>query len=156
MAERPAGAPICEHACAGLAEALREHARGSYCTEAAVELLIGHRRWLERGDFVSLFVGDLDDEPGGAAMATLDWSGALEALEKGELACSSSEGQMLQLAASLAAGIAVDLQDALCGLDLANTMLVATSVIHATGHATTALPMSNGRGVAVSVASSTP
>jgi hypothetical protein len=152
MAERPAGAATCRLARVGLAEALREHARGAYCTEAAVELLIGHRRWLERGDFVARFVGVLDVEPGGAPMAMLDWSGALEALDRRELACSSSEGQVLALAASLAAGIAVDLQDALCGLDLANTMLLATAVVHATGHRCSAVEVSGGR----DVASSTP
>ncbi|MDA8033692.1 MAG: hypothetical protein M0T71_05940 [Actinomycetota bacterium] len=150
MTEEPAGAAACQ--LARVAEALREHARGMYCTEAAVELLIGHRRWLERGDFVSCFVGVLDDEPGGPPMAMLDWSGALEALQQGELTCSSSEGQVLALAASLAAGIAVDLQDALCGLDLANTMLLATAVVHATGHRRSVFESSGSR----DVASSTP
>ena len=134
MAEQAADVAACQLNRVGLAEALQEHARGTYGTEAAAELLIGHRRWLERGDFVSCFVGVLDDEPGSPPMAMLDWSGALEALQQVELACSSSEGQVLRLAASLAAGMAVDLQDALCSLDLANAMLAATAVIHATGH----------------------
>jgi hypothetical protein len=150
MAEQATGTAACQLARVGLAEALREHARGTYGTEAAVELLIGHRRWLERGDFVFSFVGVLDDEPGSPPMAMLDWSDALEALDHGDLACSSSEGQVLRLAASLAAGIAVDLQDALCGLDLANTMLAATAVIHATGQSRSVLVKGAGRGDASS------
>ena len=145
MAEQATGAAACQLTRVGLAEALREHARGTYGTEAAAELLIGHRRWLERGDFVSCFVGVLDDEPGSPPMAMLDWSGALEALQQVELACSSSERQVLRLAASLAAGIAVDLQDALCSLDLANAMLAATAVIHATGHRRSVLVKSGSR-----------
>ena len=37
MAEQAAGAAACQLTRVGLAEALREHARGTYCTEAAVD-----------------------------------------------------------------------------------------------------------------------
>jgi hypothetical protein len=35
----------------GFAAALRAHAAGMYCAEAAVELLIGYAAWLRRSDF---------------------------------------------------------------------------------------------------------
>jgi hypothetical protein len=34
-----------------LAAALRVWAKGSFSAEAAIELLVGHRLWLYRGDF---------------------------------------------------------------------------------------------------------
>jgi hypothetical protein len=41
---------------------------------------------------------------------------------------------MLRLAASLAAGIPVDLRDAASGLDGPNARLAARAVLHASGH----------------------
>jgi hypothetical protein len=120
-----------------LASALRAQADGLYCTEAAVELLAGHRAWLARSDFVTRFVEVLDEDEQDEdeqEMAVLDWSGALDALEHGKLACSSSEGQVLRLAGSLACGVPVDLQHALCGLDATNAGLVAAAVLHAAGY----------------------
>ena len=117
-----------------LAAALRAGARGLYAAEAAVELLIGHGRWLERADFVELFVetdvGLSDDTP----MAWVDWEAAVAALAAGGLPCSDSEAGVLRLAASLAVGGPVDLRDAVFGLDERNLVLVATAVLHAGGH----------------------
>jgi hypothetical protein len=113
---------------------LRAHARGLYRAEAAVELLIGHRRWLDRDDFVDEFI---EIGPGSicrAAMAFLDWVAVAAALDAGRLGCSDSEGQVLRIAASLAEGIPVDLGAALSGLDEANIVGVAQAVVHANGH----------------------
>src|SRR5205823_2783306 len=114
------------------------HASGVYSAEAAIGLLIGHERWLGRSDFVDQFVtmaGDDDAAIGVVTpMAAVDWPAAVAALDDGRLPCSSGEEQVLRIAASIGAGIAVDLGDALCGLDSANVALVAEAVLHAGGH----------------------
>lgn len=111
---------------------MRASAEGLYAAEAAVELLIGHGRWLHRDDFTGGFV-----ETGaallGEAMAWVDWRSAVVALSAGRLACSSSEAQLLRLTASIADGIPVDLRDAVSGLDEVNVVLVAQAVLHAGG-----------------------
>ena len=118
----------------GLPAALRAHARGLLAAEAAAELLIGHRAWLDRGDFTGRFVRlDAGTRPA-SATAAVDWPAAITALQAGDLPCSGSEQRVLRLAASLAEGIPVDLRTALTGLDAANTELVAAAVRHATGH----------------------
>ncbi len=70
----------------------------------------------------------------GTPMAVVDWHGAVEALEAGRLACSSSESQVLRLAASIAEGVPVDLGEALCALDETNALAVARALMHAAGH----------------------
>jgi hypothetical protein len=114
-----------------------------FCAEAAVELLIGHGRWLLRddfvGDFVEFFVG-VD----GRAMAVVDWPGAVGVLDRGALACSSSEEQMLRLAASFIEGLQVDLRKAVCGLDATNAGLAARALLHAAGHGRTDLGIDRG------------
>jgi len=67
-------------------------------------------------------------------MAAIDFEAAAGALAAGALACSSGEGSMLCLAASIAAGVPVDLREALTGLDEASSGLVAAAVLHAAGH----------------------
>ena len=109
-------------------------AKGLLCLAAAVELLIGNRWWLFRGDFLAVAV-----EPGwqvfsGQAMAAVDLEAAATALEAGVLPCSSGEGQVLRLAASIAAGVLVDLREVPTGLDEANSGLAAVAVLHAAGH----------------------
>lgn len=105
-----------------------------YSAEAAVELLIGHQWWLDRDDFTDGFVDTGEGWSKGTAMAWVDWLGAVSALEAGRLPCSDSEAQVLKIAASIAEGVPVDLRGAVGGLDAANTVLVATSVLHAAGH----------------------
>jgi hypothetical protein len=112
-----------------------------FCAEAAVELLIGHRSWLLRGDFVGEFTEFVGRSATGAPMAFVDWSAAVVALEAGRLPCSSSEGQVLRLAASFGEGVPVDLREAVCGLDGANAMLAARAVLHAAGHGPARLAM---------------
>lgn len=110
---------------------LRAHARGLYCGQAAVELLIGHGRWLGREDFVGRFVQVGGEPPVG--WAWVDWQAAVTALNAGALACSASEGQVLRIAASIAAGVPVDLRAAVTGLDEGNVALVAEAVLHMNG-----------------------
>jgi hypothetical protein len=117
-----------------LATALRHQARGVYCFEAAAELLIAHRFWLQRTDFTAHFVHVRKGLIDGRAMALIDWPGAITALQTGLLPCSGGEHRILRIAASLADGIPVDLQDVLTGLDDTNLDLVAATVLHAGGH----------------------
>ena len=109
-------------------------AKGLLCAEAAVELLIGHRAWLFRGDFLDIAVEFGWEVFSRQVMAAVDFEAAAAALEAGVLPCSCGEGQMLRLAASIAAGVPVDLREALTGLDEANRGLVAAAVLHAAGH----------------------
>lgn len=111
------------------AEGLRAHARGLYPLEAAADLLINHRTWLRRADFTSFVHAALGDPP----MAYIDWSDAITALDAGQLPCSSGEGRVLRLAASIAGGMPVDLRDALTGLDRRNTDLLVQAIFHAAG-----------------------
>ena len=116
-----------------LCAALRAHARGLLATEAAIELLVDHRCWLRRPDFVD---GYLETGSGlnATPMAWTNWPAAITALETGTLPCSGSEAQMLRIAASLADGIPVNLRDALTGLDHDNRTLVIQAVTHTGGH----------------------
>ncbi len=117
-----------------LAAALRAHATGLYCAQAAVELVIGHRRWLHREDFVAEFIELGQGSVCGTSMAFVDWQAVVAALDAGRLPCSGSEGQVLRIAASLAEGIPVDLGEAVTGLDETNIGLVAVAVLAAGGH----------------------
>jgi hypothetical protein len=112
--------------------ALRAHADGDLCAEAAAGLLIAGR-WLDRDDFASRFVTVAASPCGGTEMAVVDWPAAAAALGAG-LPCSGGERRLLQVTASLAAGIPVDLRDAAAGLDSRNARLVAEAVLHASGH----------------------
>ena len=109
-------------------------AKGLLGTEAAVELLIGHRSWLYRDDSREIAVELGREAFSGRVLAAVGFEAAAGALEAGELPCASSEGQVLRLAASIAAGVPVDLGGAVSGLDAANTGLVADAVLHAAGH----------------------
>ena len=117
-----------------LAAALRVWAKGLLATEAAVELLIGHRRWPYRGDFRDAAVDFGRHAFSGQVIAAVDFEAAAGALAAGALPCSGSEGQVLRLAASIACGVPVDLGDAVTGLDEATAGLVADAVLHAAGH----------------------
>jgi hypothetical protein len=113
---------------------LRAHAKGLYHAEAAVELLIGHRRWLCRDEFAGRFVWVGRALVGDGLLAVVDWPAAVKALAAGGLPCSGSEGRMLRIAASIAAGVPVDLSDCLSTLDSANVVLVARAVLIVGGH----------------------
>ena len=116
-----------------LAAAMRVWAKGLLGLEAAVELLIGHGTWLTRADFAAAALTSGRDGITGAAMMSVDFEAALAARRAGGLPCSSSEEQILALAASIAAGVPVALGDLVCGLDEDNAVRVAIAVLHAAG-----------------------
>ena len=113
--------------------ALRAHAQGLHCLEAAAELLINHASWLRRDDFLRRFVHTTSGLIDATPMAAINWPEAIAALDQGRLPCSSGEARMLRLIASLAHGIPVDLNDALTSLDESNAELVSHAVMHAAG-----------------------
>jgi hypothetical protein len=115
-----------------LAAALQVWAKGLLIYEAAVELLIGHRWWLVRGDF--LVHVEFCRGFHGESMAAIDWRAAWTALEAGHLPCSSGERQILRVAASIAEGVPIDLRDAVSCLDEVNSVRVARAVLAAGGH----------------------
>lgn len=119
---------------ADLPAALRVHAQGLSGCEAAVDLLTRHASWLRRTDFLHRFVHTVPNPTADTPMAGIDWPGAVAALNQGQLPCSGSERRILRIAASLADGVPVDLQDALTGLDGHHAALVSQAVTHATGH----------------------
>ena len=121
----------------GLTAMRRAGARGLYAGEAAVELVLRHGYWIGREDFTGRFVQEQAD-PGPAGdqrVAAIDWHGAVEGLERGELPCSSSELPVLKSAASLGGGCPVSLRLLLGGFDHVNIALVAEVVLHANGSA---------------------
>ena len=94
-----------------LAEAIRAWAKGWLPTEAAAELLISHRAWLLREDFLQAAV-EIQWEPfRGREIAAVDFAAAADAVQ-GMLPCSDGERQVLLVAASIAEGIPVDLREA--------------------------------------------
>lgn len=110
-----------------LAAALRRGAAGWDAPVAAVELLVAHRVWLPRmaSHPAMHHVDDRGD---------VDWIQLGLAISRGKIAGSSSELAVLNLACSLGGGTPVSLRDAVVGLDLANTRLVANAVARAAGH----------------------
>jgi hypothetical protein len=116
-----------------LAAALRAHAEGLYCLQAAVGLLIGHQRWLRRDDFLSRFVRLLPAAVGDGVVAVVAWRAAVRAVGASGLSCSDSEAHVLRIAASIAEGVPVDLGVCLSTLDATNIGLVADAVCRAGG-----------------------
>jgi hypothetical protein len=95
-------------------------------------LLIGHRSWLERGDFLRAAV-EIRWEPfRGREIAAVDFTAAADAVQ-GTLPCSDGERQVLLVAASIASGIPVDLREAALCMDAANAARAARAVCHAAG-----------------------
>jgi hypothetical protein len=107
-------------------------ARGWLPTEAAAELLIGHRGWLLREDFVQVAVEFRWEVLRGCRVAAVDFAAAAEAVQ-GVLPCSDGERQVLLVAASIAEGIPVDLREATLCLDAENAVRVARAVCRAAG-----------------------
>ena len=114
-----------------LAAALRAHARGLYCDEAAAELLIA-QSWLRRPDFASQFITVHPRIPDGQPMAVVDWAAAVAALGT-SMPSSGGEQRMLRITASMGGGIPVDLRDTLTGIDDQNVQLLLRTVRHASG-----------------------
>lgn len=116
-----------------LHQQLRAHVAGLTSPTAAVDLLIAHRTWLRRDDFLTRFTFTGTDFDTATTSTGIDWAAAINALAH-DLACSSGEARLLRIAASLAKGIPVDLRDAMTGLDHTNTALIAQAVTQAAGH----------------------
>jgi hypothetical protein len=115
-----------------LADAIRAWAKGWLPTEAAAELLIGHRAWLLREDFLQVAVEVRWEPFRGREVAAVDFAAAAEAVQ-GVLPCSDGERQVLLVAASIAEGIPVDLREAALCMDAANAARAARAVCHAAG-----------------------
>ena len=115
-----------------LADAIRAWAKGLRCLEAAVELLIGHRGWLEREDFLQVAVEAGWDPFRERVVAAVDFAAAADAVQ-GVLPCSDGQRQALLVAASIAEGIPVDLREAALCMDAANAARAAQAICHAAG-----------------------
>ena len=126
---RPSAHPQPEPALAG---ALRAAAAGLYPLEAACELLIS-TSWLHRDDFTSFIRTGTSITDGVTELAEIDWQAAITGRDTGQLPCSGGENRILRLAASIAAGIPVDLQHALSGLDQTSIGLIVRAARHANG-----------------------
>ncbi len=116
----------------GLAAAVRAGAGGLYSLEAACELLIS-AGWLHRDDFTRFVSTGTSLTDGVTELAHIDWQAVITSRETGHLPCSSGENRILRLAASIAAGIPVDLNETLCGLDQTSISLVVRALRHANG-----------------------
>ena len=117
-----------------LAGALLASACGIRTLEAGTGLLIDGGSWLHRQDFTSRFITTATSISDGVTLlAGTDWEAAVTALRAGELQASGGERRMLLLAASIAGGIPVSLNDTLTGIDRRNASLVVNAIAHATG-----------------------
>jgi len=119
-----------------LAALLAAGADGACADMAAIGLLTGHHCWLTRTDFATAFIRAGRSPFSGQALAHVRWTAAARALAAGRLPCAGSEAAILQIAASLAAGVPVRLRDAVTGLDHANltAVAVAGAIMAAGGH----------------------
>ncbi|MGO9218686.1 MAG: hypothetical protein ACLP5E_13125 [Streptosporangiaceae bacterium] len=117
-----------------LADALRACARGIHPLEAGTSLLIDCGSWLHREDFTSRFITTgTSISDGVTLLASTDWEAAVAALHASELPASGEERRMLLLAASIAGGTPVSLNDTLPGIDRRSASLVVSAVAHAAG-----------------------
>ncbi|HEX9354062.1 MAG TPA: hypothetical protein VF933_09640 [Streptosporangiaceae bacterium] len=115
-----------------LVGAVRAGAAGLYSLEAACELVIS-TGWLRRDDFTRFISTGISLTDGVTELAHIDWQSVITSRDTGLLPCSSGENRVLRLAASIASGIPVDLNDALSGLDQASISLVVCAIRHANG-----------------------
>jgi hypothetical protein len=118
-----------------LAHLLRAHAAGLRADTAAVELLITHRYWLTRPGFTTRFVHTVINNAGHRVGAWLDWPAAITALNHGQLPCSSSQADLLRIAAALGAELPLNLRQALGGLDHHTITAVTAALTAANGTA---------------------
>jgi hypothetical protein len=110
-----------------LVELLRHSAAGFYSTEAAAQLICGHRSLLGRDDFRAACIQY--DHDGEEPFAWIDWDAIPDYATRAPL--SSSEARILRLAAELAeVDTGVPLGDLLCGLDDHNARLVLNAIAH--------------------------
>jgi hypothetical protein len=117
-----------------LDNALSAGACGIHPLEAGTGLLIDCGSWLHRQDFTSRFItAGTRISDGVTLLASIDWEAAVTALHAGELPASGGERRILLLAASIAGGTPVSLNDTLTGIDRRNASLVVSAVAHAAG-----------------------
>lgn len=123
-----------------LAAMLRVWTSGLYTSEAAVELLIGHRSWLRRADFLHACVEVVEDgffNGREVPMAAIDWREARAGLDDGVFGGSSTDLQILRLAISMSGDYTppdpTSLGELIPGLDARNTSLVLESIAHLAG-----------------------
>ena len=117
-----------------LGDALRAGACGIHSLEAGTGLLIDCGNWLHRQDFATRFItADTSISDGVTLLASIDWEAAVTALHAGDLPASGGERRMLLLAASIADGTPVSLNDTLPGIDRRNASLVVRAIAHAAG-----------------------
>ena len=107
-------------------------AAGLYPLEAACELLIG-TSWLHRDDFTCFIRTGTSITDGVTELAEIDWQAVITSRDDRAAALQRRGEPDLRLAASIAAGIPVDLQHALSGLDQASISLIVRAVRHANG-----------------------
>ena len=119
---------------ADLAALLTAGADGACADMAAVQLLTDHHYWLTRADFTTAFITTGPSPLSGRHLGHVRWKAAARALAAGQLPCTGSEAAILQIAASLAAGLPVRLRDAITGLDHANLTAVTDAIMTAGGH----------------------
>lgn len=118
----------------GLPGLLRAHTAGGRLSQtAAVNLLISHRYWLTHPGFTDRYVHLITTGDGHRAGARIDWDAALAALDRGHLAGTGTQTDLLRIAASLAAGTPISLRRVLGGLDHATITAVATAITTANG-----------------------
>jgi hypothetical protein len=113
-------------------------AAGLYASEAAVELLIAHRVWLTRQDFLTDLVDAVDDGwgPRGTIvpMASVNWERVEGFVSGSDFYAASSELAILRLAASIAGStVPASLQDLTGGLDATNAGFVLEAIAHRWG-----------------------
>jgi hypothetical protein len=125
----------CLAAVPDLAAALRHHAAGIDAHFAAVDLLIEHGIFLGRAAFREEFVRVVRYTPSCAHTygAYVRWGAAITALNQHRLPCSSSEADILRIAASLGANIPVRLGRLLGVLDTTNIGRVIDAITLANG-----------------------
>lgn len=122
-------------AVADLAAALRYHAAGIDAGFAAVDLIIDHGVFLGRSAFRQEFVRVARCHPSCAHTyrTQVRWGAAVNALNQHRLPCSSSEANILRIAASLGANVPVRLGRVLGVLDTTNIGRVVDAITLANG-----------------------
>lgn len=116
---------------------LRAWAQGDYGIGAAVDLLITHQTWLRRADFrdaclVPTPAHLVDDFA--LPRVWLDFDKVADIAAGGRFPASSSERQVLAIAAGLADHLTGwSLHDLVTGLDTANLALVLDAIAHTAG-----------------------
>lgn len=138
--------PRAQLAGAELAEALRYHASGLDAEFAAVNLIIDHGVFLGRSAFRDEFVRVAATYPGCAwpYAARIRWGAAVTALNQHRLACSSSEADVLRIAASLGGNVPIRLRRVLGVLDTTNIARVIDAITLANCSRTYPWPTTKG------------